>query len=150
WDKKYLSASYWKGLYKLVPLIWIAACAAYTYLSASEAALSLPDIALQLCYMICQLLGLASVFILYDALPSAAQNCRLFTKISSASFMIFCIHEPIQHMAYEYALDINSSNLMHMLLYFALPIFFIIISVGLNELLIRKAPGLKRFLTGNR
>lgn len=131
-----------------IPLMWILSCAGLTFLSAGLPDVS--DLILLFMYKFCVVSGLLSVYILYDFLPERMHGSDFVTKLTKSSFLIFAIHEPLQHMIFQSVLRNLNSDGVHLALYFGLPVAFIVLSVLLSELLSRYAPGLRRFLTGKR
>lgn len=133
-----------------IPAVWIAVCAVYTLLSASEKMTGLPQGALLPVYKIVCALGFASVFILYDAASGWIADSRVLGKLSSCTFFIYACHEPLQHMIFQRVLEFTDLNLVHMALYFGLPLLFILTGTAAGTALRRTAPRVHSVLTGGR
>ncbi len=134
----------------VIPAAWIAACVVYTMLSASDKMTGIPQEALLPAYKIVCALGFASVFILYDAAAGRIADSRVLGKLSSCTFFIYASHEPLQHMIFQRVLELTDSDLVHMALYFGLPLLFILIGTAAGTALRRAAPRVHSALTGGR
>lgn len=132
----------------LFPIIWVLACAGYTLLCASPSAACVPDMFLTIAHKICMALGVASVFILYDFLPK--KESKKQSPILASTFVIFALHEPLQHFVFQYVFLQERSDALHLVLYFSLPLLFVLFGILVSILLSRFAPKLRSFLTGGR
>ena len=61
----------------LLPVSWLLGCAGYTLLCASPSAGFVPDLFLVIVYKLCEVLGVVSVFVLYDFLSGKDGNAGL-------------------------------------------------------------------------
>ena len=90
-----------------------------------------------------------SVFILVDFVCGQAPK-KAGLKIPDSTFLIFALHEPLQHMIFQRILSSGGSHALHLLLYFGLPVIIILIVSGIGRMLKRIAPRFWAFLTGGR
>ena len=97
-----------------VPVVWILACAGLTFLSAGvpDAA----DLILLILYKFCVVSSLFSVYILYDFLPEQLHSSGFVTKLTESSFLLFALHEPLQHISFQSVLRIANSDGVHLAL----------------------------------
>ena len=130
----------------IIPVTWIAVCAAYTIMSAAAA----PERALLFAYKACCALGFMSVFIVYDLVSARIERSRALAALSSCTFFIYACHEPLQHMIFQRALEFTDANFVHMALFFGLPLFFAAFGAALSSLLRKAAPRVHSVLTGGR
>lgn len=148
-DCLHLKRPYKSKVALLFPVCWILSCIGYTYLCATTDDRMLPDIFLTITYNICVALGVVSIFVLYDFLSGKAQK-QGNSSVLSSSFIIFAIHEPLQHFIFQYVFLEERSDAVHIILYFGLPILLTLICIMINIFLSRFAPRLRVFLTGGR
>ncbi len=151
-DRKYMTSPLCALKLAVFPIIWILLCIGYTFVSAIGEEIGINDITLLLLYKGCVAFGFLSVFTLYDFFyrrKSFSDN-KFTLALKKSSFMVFCIHEPLQHFVFQGVVTPDTSIAMHLLLYFGLPIVFISFGVLVNQLISKVSPGLHQFLTGNR
>ena len=132
-----------------VPFCWIVFCAAYTLMSALASTHPVPDHVLFIMSRLCTLLGVCSVFILVDFVCGQAPK-QAGLKIPDSTFLLFALHEPLQHMIFQRILSSGGSHALHLLLYFGLPVIIILLVSGIGRMLKRIAPRFWAFLTGGR
>lgn len=130
----------------LIPAAWIAVCAAYTAMSASAA----PERALLFAYKMCCALGFVSVFIVYDAASARIEKSRVIGALASCTFFIYACHEPLQHMVFQRVLEFTDADIVHMSLFFGLPLVFAAFGAAVGSLLRKAAPRVYSVLTGGR
>ena len=133
----------------LFPLFWVLGCIGYTFLCATTSAAEVPDMFLTIAYKLCMALGVVSVFVLYDFMPKKEKK-RGNSNILASTFVIFALHEPLQHFIFQYIFLAERSDALHLVMYFCLPVMLILFCVSVSSLLSRFAPKLRSFLTGGR
>ncbi len=133
-----------------IPILWVCASAAHTLLAASGNSTGIPPRLLLVSYKIATAAGFLSVFILYDALSPRVREGRLLAALSPCTFIIYAVHEPLQHMTYQFALRFTDAGWAHMALFFALPPLFVFLGAGLCMAMRRLTPRAFALLTGGR
>ena len=131
------------------PACWIAACAAYALMSATAAETNVSDVVLTLMYRLCVILGVVSVFVLYEFLPQRIRTMDS-ARLPASTFLLFAVHEPLQHLVFQGVLLTERLDAVHLLLYFGLPAAMMLLCSGLSRLLKRFAPDFRSFVTGGR
>lgn len=131
------------------PACWIAACAAYALMSATAAETNVSDVVLTLMYRLCVILGVVSVFVLYEFLPQRIRTMDS-ARLPASTFLLFAVHEPLQHLVFQGVLLTERLDAVHLLLYFGLPTAMMLLCSGLSRLLKRFAPDFRSFVTGGR
>ena len=113
---------------------------------------------LYLLYKIGEIFGVVSIWSLYDYLydifHKEGKEHKLLNIAASNVFLVFLMHEPIQHILYDILLGRAGSNsassLMHVIVYFGLMIVMVI-SIELFAVFLRRfLPRTHKILTGGR
>ncbi|MBQ9009207.1 MAG: acyltransferase [Clostridia bacterium] len=130
-----------------ISFCWTGACAAYTLISAMISSHPVADLTLFIMCRLSTILGVCSVFILVDFFYGQEQDER---KIPSSSFLLFALHEPLQHMIYQRILSNGGPDSLHLLLYFGLPVVLVLLLNGLTRILKQHLPKFHAFVTGGR
>ncbi len=151
-DKKYMTKPIASFKFAVFPVIWIILCTVYTIASATGQETGIHDFVLLFLYKGCVAFGLISVYVIYDLLhrKKSAVSGKLLNSVKDSSFIIFCIHEPLQHFVFQAFATPDTSDAIHMLLYFGLPLLFVLLGVITNSVLKKASTSLHKFLTGSR
>lgn len=96
------------------------------------------------------LLGLVSMWLLFDHIVKRIQYKKGLLLLSGHMFFIYTLHEPLLHMCYQLALRLDASNPAHIALYICLPISIIAFSVIVSMCVRKLCLPLHKVLTGNR
>ena len=74
------------------------------------------------------------------------------TLLPNSAFIVFCVHYPIVVLLRKFCISrfSNSSDGVHILLYFVCVIIATLLSIGIYSILERHFPKLKNILSGNR
>ncbi len=134
----------------VIPSAWAALCITYTVLSAVGRSINLHWVVLMTLYKLCAPLGVCSVYLLYDMLSDKVKDSRFLSVVTSGTFFVYILHEPLQHMAFQTVLKYTQADWAHMLCYFLLPPILIAAAVGLSVGVRKLSPKLHAFLTGGR
>ena len=97
------------------------------------------------------ILGVATVWRLYDALPDTIINARWWNALLPCTFFIYAFHEPAQTIVRNELLKvIGSTNLTKSICFAVCPLATIFIALILAQLLQKAAPGFYSLVTGGR
>lgn len=129
---------------------WLALCLLNTFIAALAEKGYAIDILMSLIGKSNIILGVISIWFLYDRIADKLVNSKLVNTIVSNSFFIYALHEPMQHLIYQSVLMMNDSTLVHMVLYIFLPIVIATICVCISMGLKKTCRKLYALLSGRR
>lgn len=148
-DQKLFSEPSRKPSRLLFPALWVLMCLGYTLMSAGDAARMIPDIIMTIVNKLCTLLGVISLFVLFDFLPDSIRFMPS-ARVPTATLMIYAIHEPLQHMIFQYVMLQERPASVHLLLYFGLPCLFVALGILVDGFMKKHALAFRAFATGGR
>lgn len=96
------------------------------------------------------ILGIISMWLLFDHIVKRIENKKGLLLITSHMFFIYVLHEPLLHVCYQLGIGTDASNLAHIALYFCLPVSIIAFSVIVSMCVRKLCLPLHKVLTGNR
>ena len=134
----------------LLTILWVAGCFFYAIFSATMGEAAYITYVLLILYKINVLTGLVSVWRLYDLNAGKWQEKKWVKNVTTCTVMVYVAHEPLQHLLTDILLEKLTFNGAHTLVYFALPIVIICVSVGLGLLLKKICPRVYGVLLGGR
>lgn len=133
-----------------ITIVWLALTAVYTYCAATFGD---TDMELQtLVYMNKAIVafGFVSVWMLVDLFSKYLLDNKVVEFGASNVFFVFAFHEPLLTLVTQYILNEESSDYLHTLCYFGLPILFILVGMLGGWLLRKYLNPVHQILTGNR
>ena len=96
------------------------------------------------------LLGIIAVWLSYDRFSTRLMEKSVTKTLVKNNFMVYLLHEPLMHIIFMSTVTYCKSDIVHMLLYFVLPVIRILLCVYIGKLLRSKCPKLNNILTGGR
>lgn len=128
-------------------VLWLVVVTAYTLFSATAQKSSCIQLIM---FKLSVLLGMLSVWLTYDRLSDRLLEHPVTKVLSENNFMVYLLHEPLQHIIFMSTLTCFNDDIVHILLYFVLPFIIILLCAYTGKMLREKCPGLNSILTGGR
>ena len=128
-------------------VLWIFVVTAYTLFSATTEKSSCVQLIL---FKLSELLGIASVWLSYDRFSTNFLEHPVTKTLTENNFMVYLLHEPLLHIIFMSTITYFKSDIVHILLYFVLPIIIILLCAYTGKMLRNKCPRLNSILTGGR
>lgn len=119
----------------------------YTIICAT---LSQPSFIQNIFYKLIQIVGVIAVWYGYDCVAGKWQDKHIFKVLAQNSFMIFLFHEPLQHIVFQSIFSYNSSDVLHVVVFFSLAIISIMFWAFAGEWTRNKIKPLHKIITGGR
>ena len=126
---------------------WIIVVTAYTLFSATAEKSSCIQLIL---FKLSVLSGIASVWLSYDRLSVRLLDHPVTKTLTENNFMVYLLHEPLLHIIFMSTITYFNADIVHILLYFVLPVIIILLCAYTGKILRNKCPGLNSILTGGR
>lgn len=137
-----ISSKKWK--FVALP-IWIALSVAFTIMAAT---LTQSTYLQTLMFKLICLAGIVSIWLIFDNVREKTNP--LLETVKRNNFAVYLFHEPLLHIIFMTVTYYVKLDVVHMLLYFVLPVIIIVGCAYLGELLRRKLPRLNNVITGGR
>lgn len=134
----------------LFTILWVTGCLVYTLLSASMGGVSFIGIVLWYLYKVNVIMGLLSVWRLYDLFADKWQENSRADSVVSLTVFVYVAHEPVQHLLMDVLLEKMDFNGAHTLIYFLLAAAVISLLVLLGSFLKSLCPKVYGILVGGR
>lgn len=135
----------------IVSLLWIGVNIIKTFLAAmpeeNNKALYISKMGLSKASVV---LGIAAAWLLFDHIFKRIENKKGLLLLSSHTFFIYALHEPLLHICYQLGLGLGASNPSHISLYICLPVSVIAFSVIVSMCVRKLCLPLHKVLTGGR
>ena len=128
-------------------VLWIVAVTAYTLFSATAEQSSFIQLVL---FKLSVVLGMVSVWLSYDKFSVRLLEHPVTKTLSENNFMVYLLHEPLLHIIFMSTLTYFNADIVHILLYFVLPVMIILLCAYTGKMLRNKCPVLNSILTGGR
>ena len=128
-------------------VLWIFVAAVYTLFSATADKSSCIQLIL---FKLCVLLGMVTVWLSYDRFSAGVLEHPVTKTLSENNFMVYLLHEPLLHIIFMSTITYCKADIVHILLYFVLPVVIIMLCAYIGKILRNKCPGLNSILTGGR
>ena len=128
-------------------IMWIAVVTVYTLFSATAEKISCIQLIL---YKISVILGVVTVWLTYDRFSAGLLNHPVTKTLTENNFMVYLLHEPLLHIIFMSTITYFKADIVHILLYFLLPVIIILLCAYIGKLLRNKCPKLNSILTGGR
>ena len=126
---------------------WISVAVAYTLFSATAEESSVIQL---LMFKLVVLLGIITVWLLYDRLSVRIVEHPVTKAVSENNFTVYLLHEPLLHIIFMSTLTHFNADIVHVLLYFVLPILIILLCAYIGKILRSKLPRFNAVITGGR
>ena len=136
-----------KSHFNHIKLMWIAIVTAYTLFSAITEKSSCIQLVL---YKLSVILGVVTVWLSYDRFSARFMNHPVTKTLTENNFMVYLLHEPLLHIIFMSTITYFKADIVHILLYFVLPVIIILLCAYIGKLLRNKCPKLNGILTGGR
>lgn len=128
-------------------VLWIAVVTAYTLFSATAEKSSFIQLIL---FKLSVLLGMVSVWLSYDRFSVRLLEHPVTKTLTENNFMVYLLHEPLMHIIFMSTITYFNADIIHILLYFVLPVIIILLCAYIGKMLRNKCPKLNSILTGGR
>ena len=128
-------------------VLWFAVVTIYTIFSATAEKSSFIQLIL---FKLSVLLGIVSMWLSYDRLDARLLEHPVTKTLSENNFMVYLLHEPLLHIIFMSTVTYFKSDIIHILLYFVLPVIIILLCAYIGKILRNKCPRLNSILTGGR
>lgn len=128
-------------------VLWIAVVTAYTLFSATAEKSSCVQLIL---FKLSVLLGIVSVWLSYDRFSARLLEHPVTKTLTENNFMVYLLHEPLLHIIFMSTVTYFKSDMVHILLYFVLPVIIILLCAYIGKILRNKYPRLNSIITGGR
>lgn len=136
-----------KKLWIISFVLWIAVVTAYTLFSATAENSSYIQLIL---FKLSEILGITSVWLSYDRVSERLLNHPVTKTLTENNFMVYLLHEPLLHIIFMSTITYFKADIVHILLYFVLPVIIILFCAYIGKLIRNKCPKLNSILTGGR
>lgn len=140
----------YKKITKLFAFLWVAGCFIYALCSASMGQYPYIPYVLLILYKVNVISGIVAVWRLYDLNAKWLREKRWLQVAASHTFMVYVLHEPMQHLFTDMCLEKWQFNGAHTMVYFLLPVVMICFCVVVGILLKKVCPKVHSVLTGGR
>lgn len=124
---------------------WVALSIVFTILAAT---LKESTIIQTMLFKAITIFGIISIWLLFDNMKET--NNPLINTLKRNNFAVFLFHEPLLHLIFMTVTYYCKLDIVHLSLYFILPLLIIIGCAYFGEFLRRKCPKLNNILTGGR
>lgn len=101
-------------------------------------------------FKLVSLLGIVVVWLFINNINSKIFNNKIVNTIKDNNFMVYLVHEPFHHIIFMATLHYFNFDVLHIILYFVLPVIIIIGCAYFGKLLRKILPRLNNILTGGR
>lgn len=136
-----------KKLWIVSLVLWIIVVTSYTLFSATAEKSSYIQLIM---FKLSVLLGMVSVWLSYDRFSVCLLEHPVTKTLSENNFMVYLLHEPLLHIIFMSTVTYFKSDIVHILLYFVLPVIIILLCAYTGKMLRNKCPRLNSILTGGR
>ena len=136
-----------KKMWVFSVVLWVLVVTVYTLFSATAKNSSWIQLIL---FKLSVLFGIVSVWLSYDRISTRLLENNVTKTLTKNNFMVYLLHEPLLHIIFMSTITYFKSDIVHLLLYFVLPIVIILLCAYIGKLLRSKCPKLNSILTGGR
>jgi len=123
--------------------------AVFTYLAALGDSIKISDFVRTSIFKCFQATEVIGIWKLFDCIKEK-ENGLLLRYVEPASFFIFMLHEPLQHMIFQSIITKGSSDQLHITVYFLVALIIIVAVTAFGNLIIKSCPKTASLLTGGR
>ena len=136
-----------KGMWIVSAIVWLSLTGVYTYICATAKESTYIQVLL---FKLIELAGISFIWFSYDRLSQKFFENSLTQTLVKNNFMVYLLHEPLMHIIFMWIVTYHTSDLVHALLYFPLPVAIILVCAYIGKFLRNKCPCLNSILIGGR
>ncbi len=131
-------------------ITWVALSLSNTFIAASAGNNAFMTVIMLVLYKVNEVVGLIAIWMIFDHIAKRITDKKGFLLASAHIFIVYVLHEPFMHIAFELGLAQNASPLSHLILYIFLPISIMAACIMVGMIIRKLFRPVYRLMTGWR
>ena len=131
-------------------IIWVLLSLANTFLAVFADNSDFMSMVMLILYKVNEIVGVVAMWLIFDHIAKLITDKKGFIIAQTHLFFVFALHEPLTHLANQFALSESSGSLSHLALFVCLPFSIMAFCVMLSMMMRKNIRPVHRLMTGGR